>query len=249
MKKYINKKILIGSQAIKYYFSDFPREPKDYDYIIDGEKPEWTPKLRCSLRVEYHRNPILEEFNGNILPPTALYTLKISHMFWDIKWDKHMFDVVFLTNKGCQLDHKLFWKLYAYWEEKHGKRKTSDLSKSTEDFFNNALKKYDHDYLHTLINPNPLYKLILENDGTVGTSQDKWNMLPKKTQLELIREEIYVMAFERLAGRDYRTAYVWQLKQLILHHLPIWQALFAIQNYNDLRKPIINYKEKIENEI
>jgi len=44
-----------------------------------------------------------------------------------------------------------------------------------------------------------------------------------------------------------RTDYVWQLKQLILKHLPLWQALFAIENYNDLRKPIINYKEKIEN--
>lgn len=255
--------VIIGSKAIKHYFPDFPREPKDIDIICNDTTEEcinnrWDELMliKGEKRIERLSNPILlERYSHNksnllvCLSTNDIYTLKISHMFWDIKWNKHMFDIVFLTKKGCNFDENLFWDLYKYWEEKHGKRKTSDLTKSTDTFFNNALKKYDHDYLHTIINLNPLYKRILVEDDKVTTSQSKWENLTRQEKLDLIREECYVMAFERLADRDYRTAYSWQLKQLILHHLPLWQAIFAIENYDKLRKPIINYKEKIENEL
>ena len=53
-------KILIGSKALKFWFPNFNRIPKDIDYVVDehytGIKKEG---------VEYLYNPIL--FEGNLL--------------------------------------------------------------------------------------------------------------------------------------------------------------------------------------
>lgn len=37
--------LLIGSKAIKHWYSDFPREPKDTDYIIPEYKIKTIPEL------------------------------------------------------------------------------------------------------------------------------------------------------------------------------------------------------------
>ena len=54
-------------------------------------------------KIETLSNPILLQFCKNnlfqispYLNPDILYTLKMSHMFWDINWEKHMFDIHFL---------------------------------------------------------------------------------------------------------------------------------------------------------
>jgi hypothetical protein len=241
--------ILIGSRAIKHWFPDFPREPKDYDYIVDDvtkEKPVYADG-----RVEFHLNPILfplcdsSFFCGMPLIPDHLYTLKISHLFWDINWAKHMFDVQFLKKKGCVLNKTLFDLLYEYWTGIHGKIKKSDLTLSSKEFFDNALKEYDHDYLHLLFNPIPTYTKVLKEGSEVEPDENKFLSLSHEEKLSLVREEVYVMAFERLGGRDYRTAYAWMLKKFIRNHAPIWEALWIIDNYIELHLPIINYKEKL----
>ena len=237
----------IGSSAIKHWFQDFPREPKDIDYAIQF-------KIKSPEKgIEYIYNPIIPKYNirnDMYCSPDHLYTLKLSHLFWDINWDKHMFDLQFLKNKGCKLVPNLFNELYEFWNQYHGERKTSDLTMSPDQFFNNAINyNLDHDKIHEIINPNPLYKKILVGDGTVNTSEDKWNLLTNEEKQDLIREETMVMSYERLAGRDYRTAYKWQMKQLILKHLPIWQAIFAIENYPVIYLPKFNYKEKIEKQL
>jgi hypothetical protein len=238
--------ILIGSNAIKSVFPDFPRDPKDKDYLVENRSI-----YKSNKDVEYHENPILLDYlKTSPLDANTLYTLKVSHLFWDVKWDKHMFDIVFLRKKGCELNQLLFSNLYKYWSEIHGNPKKSNLSMSVDSFFDNGLKSdLDHDYLHTLINPSPLYLKTKIDHDTVETSMDLWKNLSEEDKLELIREECYVMAYERLWGRDYRAAYVWQLKELILKHLPLDQGLFAIENYDKLRKPTINYKQKLNYEL
>ncbi len=241
--------ILIGSRAIKHWFSDFPRKSKDWDYVHNNLSSEemWKIGKKCKGQVEFHRNPVFDNFTVDILVPNHLYTLKISHIFWDIKWEKTIFDIVFLKKKGCVLDRHLLEELYSYWLEYHGEPKKSNLTMKTDEFFDNALKEYDHDELHTIINPKPLYTKITVNDGTVATSKELWDELSHENKLELIREECMVMSFERLHDRDYRSAYIWMLKKLILNHLPLYQGLFAVENYNELRLPKYNYVEKINN--
>lgn len=235
--------ILIGSAAIKYHFPDFNREPKDIDYIVNV-----VPEIK-KRGVEYLLNPVLCNIGLSTLPADLLYTLKISHLFWDKKWERHMFDVQFLRSKGCVLNKQVFYKLYGYWNKLHGENKRSELQMNAKDFFNNALKKYNHDQLHELITPNPTYKKILKEGSEVEPDENKYNALTHEEKLELVREEVYVMAYERLAGRDYRTAYAWMLKKFIISHAPMYEALFIIENYKELHKPIINYKKQLDYEL
>jgi hypothetical protein len=235
------KNILIGSRAIKHWFRDFPREPKDFDYIGNGSS--------IAGKLEFHKNPIFDNYKFPIMQPNDIYTLKMSHMFWDINWEKHLYDIQFLKSKGCKLDRSLFDKLYPYWNDVHGKNKRSDLKMSKEDFFDNALKEFDHDGLHELLVPIPMYKKVLKDGAEVEVDENKYNQLTYEEKLELVREEVYVMAYERLHNRDYRTAYSWMLKKFIISHAPIFEALFIIENHKALYKPIINYKQKLDYEL
>lgn len=233
--------ILIGSQAIKHWFPDFPRNPKDTDYIGEGQS--------ISGVVEYHRNPVFVNYPHSIMLPSDLLTLKASHLFYDINWEKHMFDVQFLLKKGLNIDVNLFHTLLSFWREYHGPRKESDLTLSAAEFFDNALKEYDHDYLHTLLKPIPTYTLVLKDGSEVEPDYNKFMDLTHEQKIDLVREEVYVMAFERNGGRDYRAAYSWMLKKFIIHHAPVWEALFIIENYIELHKPTFNYHKHLINQL
>jgi hypothetical protein len=235
---------LIGSRAIKKIFPDFPREPKDYDYLVETKQKTLIIEDKVE---EYHINPILFKYiSENGINADVLYTLKVSHIFWDIFWSKHMFDIVFLKEHGAKLIKPLFEDLYEYWNTIHSKNNRSVLDMVGEEFFNNALTKYDHDVLHTFINPNPLYFKVLKEGAEVDVSEEKFNLLSFEDKLELAREEVYVMAYERLFDRDYRVAFNWMLKKFIMNHAPMWFAIFIIENYRIMQKCNINYVEKIE---
>jgi hypothetical protein len=237
-------KYLIGSRAIKNLFPDFKREPKDYDYLVETKQRIFR---EGDLIEEYHVNPPLYKYiSENGINADVLLTLKVSHIFWDIFWSKHMFDIVFLTEKNAKIIKPLFQELYEYWNQLHGKNKRSDLSMTGDEFFDNALSKYDHDVLHTYINQNPTYFKVLKDGADVDVSEEKFNLLPFQEKVDLTREEVYVMAFERLFNRDYRVAYNWMLKKFIMNHAPMWQALFIIQNYKLIQKCPINYVKIIE---
>jgi len=233
--------VIIGSTAIKYYFPDFTREPKDLDYAVVSDIK------KRGQDVEYLTNPVICEMQGEgYLSPELLYTLKMSHMFWDVNWEKHMYDIQFLKKKGCFLVTDLFYKLYDYWNTVHAKNKRSDLKMSSEDFFDNAVKcPHSHDYLHTLINPIPTYTKVLI--GEVEVCESKFNQLSHEDKCSLVTEEVMVMAYERYSNKDYRIAYSKMLKKFIISHAPLWEAVFIIENYIELHKPKFNYLKTIEN--
>lgn len=234
--------ILIGSSAIKYYYPDFPREPKDKDYAVNDKS------LKSTKEVEYLYNPVLLEFLDTkdlICPLNVLYTLKMSHMFWDINWEKHLYDIQWLKEKGCIVIPELFYELYEFWNEYHSKNKRSDLKMTSSEFFNNALKcEFDHDWLHTLINPNPTFNKVLI--GEVEVCEEKFNQLTFKEKCDLVQEEVYVMAWERMPKMDYRFSYEKMMKKFIISHAPLWEAIFILDNYKYLYKPKINFKKILE---
>jgi hypothetical protein len=55
-----------------------------------------------------------------------------------------------------------------------------------------------------------------------------------------------VMAYERFRDKQYRVAYEMMLEKFVTGHAPIWQLLFIIENYKQLRKPSFNYYKRIE---
>jgi hypothetical protein len=245
--------ILIGSSAVKYWYPDFKREPKDLDFIVN-EKEVLPPK---GQNVEYLSNPIFANKwkykDTKPMYPGDLTTLKASHLCWNINWEKHMFDLQFLLSKGNDIEEELFWELYNYWNVYHSKNTRSDLKMTKDEFFNNAVN-YDvaeHDDLHLLINPTPIYTKILKDDCEVELDESKYNLLTHEEKLELVREEVYIMAHERYKHTDYRTAYLKMLKKFILSHAPKFTLIFILKNYVELQnvKNIINYKNQINNGI
>lgn len=233
--------ILIGSTAIKHHFPDFPREPKDLDYAV--------PTTKSNIKgIEYLYNPVIGGLFG-IASPDMLYTLKVSHLIgWDINWDKHTFDAQFLKSKGAKLDLDLFNKLYQFWNSYHNENRRSDLDMTADEFFDNVVKcEYDHDYLHTLLNPHPTFNYVLKDGAEVDVCEGKFNNLSFEQKCDLVIEEVMVMAYERYYKSGWMHAYTKMLKKFILSHAPIWEALFIIENYKSLHKPTFNYFKTIEN--
>jgi len=250
--------VLIGSQAIKHWFPDFPREPKDLDYVIHEYKKldEFSEINQPSTgkRIEYLKNKVISDLfpdtGEHVLSPNLLYTLKISHLFWDINWEKHEWDATWLREKGCQLDHPLFHKLYKQWNEVHGNNKRSDLKMSSADFFNNALTcEYDHDWLHTLLKPIPTFNKVLKDGQEVEVDVNKFQFLTEVEKEALVREEIYVMAFERWPIIGFRHAYGRMIKKFILSHAPIWEAIWILENYKRLCRPEFDFIKHFNQQI
>jgi hypothetical protein len=245
--------LIIGSTAIKHWYPDFKREPKDVDYAVNDKIG-----YKSQHDIEYLENPILykEEYKdywkldgGNYyLSPVGLLTLKMSHLFWDINWPKHMFDTQFLLDKVGVYDEELFYDLLEFWKEYHPKVRRSNLVMSKEDFFTNAINynEHEHDHLHTLINPVPMYTRLLKDGKDVELDEDKFHLLSFEEKLEVVREEVYIMAYERFKNMHHIPAYKKMLDKFIMLHAPTYMALFAIENYKMLLKPKFNYIKQIE---
>lgn len=234
--------IIIGSVAIKHWYPDFNRVPKDIDFAVDSKRSSGKRE------VEYLYNPVIcERFLGEeVLDANALLTLKMSHLFWDINWDKHMFDVQFLLGKGCTFDLELLGELRKFWENYLPRVRRSRLETTKEEFFTNSVNDGvdEHDNLHKLLAEIPAYTKILR--GEVEVCPQKFKKLTFKEKCEVVQEEAMVMAFERYLDIYYKASYKRQLKDNIIKHYPEFIALFAIENYRELLTPSFNFKIKIE---
>lgn len=239
------KELIIGSTAIKHYYPDFKREPKDIDVAV------FEQKLRESIK-EYLVNPIILKYQDDgYLEPNLLLSLKISHLFWDINWDKHLYDAQFLLSKGCKYNLDLILELRSFWDYFLPKIRRSDLEMNKEYFFTNGVNETteQHDYLHTLLADTPAYTKLLKEGCEVELDESKWHNLSFDEKHDVVFEETGVMAFERYKTTDYRIAFKRQLKQCIIKHFPFYISLWAIENYPKLEKPKFNFKIKIENEL
>lgn len=231
---------------MRHHFPDFNREPKDIDYAVEDAK-----YFTSSREVEYLENPILFKYvkdNQEYIDPNMLLSLKMSHLFFDINWAKHMWDVQFLLNKGCTYDIALIVELYNFWKDFHPRHRRSNLEVSKDEFFTNAIN-YDnneHDILHTYINPVPTYTKILADGKDVEISEDKFNLLTLEEQLDVVREEVYVMAYERYKNYHFMIANAKMLKKFIMQHAPMWMFPFVVKNYVSLNRANINFINLIE---
>lgn len=224
--------ILIGSTALKYHYPDFPREPSDKDWVVNER--DYKHPFKLKERVEFLYNPILyKRYNGfGIIKPEDLLTLKMSHLIYNIKWDKHCFDMLWLMDKGVKYDLDLFYELVEFWKTIH-KSKRSNLKMSAKDFFDNAIEfPIPHDKLHELLTyPNPpTYKKILV--GEVETSKEKFDALSFEDKCNLVREEIFVMGMERFNHLPYKNAYYKMFRKFIQGHAPIYEIPFILENFN-----------------
>ena len=239
------KEIIIGSTAMKHWFPKFPREPKDLDIAVK-EKRENKPG------VEYLYNPILFDYQGEgYLNPDLLYTLKRSHLRWDINWDKHMFDFQWLKSQGCVINSDLLFDLEDFWKDYLPKVRRSNLSLSKEEFFTNAVNEdtNQHDFLHTVIADIPAYTLILKDGSEVEPDPEKWFHASDEVKRAVVVEEAFVMGImENRYPNAYSpfSAYRMQLRENIIKHYPDFVADWAINMYPELLKPPFEYLKKLK---
>lgn len=249
---------LTGSRAVKHWFPD-AREPKgDWDYHSPSK---FVDPVELSYRNLAEPRDIFIDSRlgawkwGAIATPDELYTMKISHSFWEINgpgnWNKHAADIVFLSRKGCKFTRPLYDILLPIWKERYRKNPT-DTTKSKADFFNDAVvRKYDHDSLHETVAycDEPLYMSYLADGETVKSDWSKFEALAFDAQLKAVREEVYATALERkLIPGNYRgspgAAYYWALRRTATSLFKGEWALFLLLNLDTLTRPDCNYMQR-----
>lgn len=252
---------LIGSTAAGSWFPDF-REPKDVDYqTADANQ---AVAFMQSFRNEGERPPDtfvdarLAQWNwGPVATPEELYTMKVSHSFWEIhrdpnNWNKHMSDVVFFQRKGVEFIRPLYDILKPIMRDLHEPKRTS-LAQNKENFFKDAVKrKYDHDSIHESIayGDHPLYEDILVPGEEVMVDSSKFfDGMDHETKLKCVREEVYATALERiLIPNNYKgspgAAYAWALRRTITSLFKGEWALWTVLNYDTLARPDCNYLQR-----
>lgn len=236
-------KTLVGSEALGTWLPDVT--PKDVDFFsdqkVEGADCFYDPRLEAW---DWLDTATLDE----------LYTIKISHIFWELKngsWNKHQYYLIRMQQAGARFLPDLYDILYPIWEDLHGKKRVN-LNAEPEDFFNkNVARIYDHDSIHKAVAyyDRPLYTAILKDGAGVMVDRDKFLNLSATDQLRVAREEVYVTALERQvipSGQrvNSRPAYSWALRKLITSFSKGWFALFVALNMEALRMPEVKYVQK-----
>ena len=214
---------LFGSHLIKKYFNDF-RVPNDIDWVTND-----ISELKKSTKdEEYYFIPFSPDRE---MTADEMYTVKVSHAIYDIHWKKTMSDIRFLQIKGCKVIPDLLNKLREYWIGVHGEQKRVDFEVLPGKFFEDRVRrKFDHDDLHKMLNPNPTYFKMI--DGGVTPNPEKFGLLTQDEKKELMFEEAFVISIERFLNQPDKTAYNKAQQNLVTRLHPVWLADFVIENWS-----------------
>jgi hypothetical protein len=259
-----SKQLIYGSEAVNHWFPDFPREPKDRDFIVLGvpynkehhfyEATNNTDNT-AGIKFEYFSAKELDyvfEINSDpkYVDPDLLYTIKMSHSFWDVKWDKTIHDILFLQSKGCKLNRELYLKLYQLWTNVH-RKKSVNMNKANSEFFKDKItRKFNHDFLHEqfAFYKRPLNETIRPDIDRTWCSEELFNKLSEEDKLKCALEEVYVIAYERfsIGNVPIKLSIIKALKQLITTMTKGWFALYLVLHFKEIiRFPIVEYQNKI----
>lgn len=237
--------LVIGSTAMARFVSG-ARYPKDTDVFSDDPAdPDWDCFWHESFR-EW-----VGEYAFRFATLDELYTIKVSHAQWDLKndsWNKHVYDIVQLKRVGAKLDMGLHKLLYKVWEETHGV-KIMDLNQDKSEFFDDAVRRtYDHDSLHDSVafDEFPIYTEVLKDGAEVDIDMRKMRALPLERFVDLIKEEVFVTALERIVvPRNYRVspkaAYWWALRRTATSLTKGWTARTIMDNIELFLEPGSDY--------
>jgi len=242
--------LIIGSTAAHQRFDNW-REPKDLDVFTDSPLPGMKS-------VDDFWHPSFSEIWGpgrrGLASKDELYTIKLSHIYWDLRngsWEKHAYDLVQMKAQGAQLDLDLHKRLYTVWEERYGKKQV-DLDMDKADFFDDAVpRRYDHDSVHYSVayGDHPMYEDFLKDGEEIMMDMKKIWAAPFDQQVRLFREEIYATALERkVIPSNYtaspHAAYAWALKRTITSLTKGKSARFIAENLDIFRKPDVDYVQR-----
>ncbi len=262
--------VLTGSRALDKLIPQHAHrmDNADWDFLSDGDVAISTLALLPETKQDIFMHPAIGQWTWgspyqmwrSVINPTLdeLYTLKISHGYWNINntWQKHAADIVTMYKHGAQFIPELHDLLQPVWEEKHGGKRKINLGKEAADFFNDkVVRVYDHDSIHHAVtrHERPLFERILKDGHTVAVDKAKWDLLPYELQLEMVREEVYATAIERFVlpsnytyspGRAYR----WALMKTPTDFSKGWFAKFVLLNLHNLMTPDCDYVARFKSQ-
>lgn len=242
--------IIVGRTALNHATGEHA-PTNDLDLIGDDLK-EFPP----DRATDYHLIPrnILEEFTtyNHYADLDSLYTLKLSHAEYNIHWWKTIQDILFMKKCGARLKPKLLSLLKEHWKGVHGDKSFLNLGRTSKEFFNDYVpKKFEHDWLHTVISyPNkPIYLSCLKEGQEVQTDWIKFKNLPLQTRIDMLKEEICTIATERwlLNGFDSPLrAYQMALQKTVTNLTKGKTSQFIIENIEHFLKPLPNWIDNLE---
>lgn len=244
--------IIVGSRALA--FAGLNRlTPKDIDVWTDEETINHSGDVTL---VPTDLLELLPNVNG-YATPNAIYTIKCSHLGYDIHWQKTKLDILFLKNNGCELIDNLYSYLIEFWKIKNGDKAFLSLARTKGEFFKDHVNYiHDHDYLHELVShPNrPAYESVLRKGEEVLIDKSKFDKLSHASKVRMFREEIAVIACERWVLNPYwkgkvswYTAYRLSLQKTITNLTKGWATTFIVCHLDEFIKPDFNYFRNILN--
>ena len=238
--------LIYGSTAIKHFFPDYNQEPKDLDIITETDNKYHLDIQGCKVIEQYYLEEFQYIFDNNkdelYVDPDFLYTIKMSHLSWDINWDKHMKSAIFLREKGCKLDKVLYDSLIQAWNRVHYKKKVKMNVRNSEFFKENINRAFDHEYLHLryAFSGRPLNERIRKDLDSPLCSEELWRKLSYTNKIKCATEELMVLTAERYGfvpkenRLPVRFAKIKMLKQMITSTTSGWFNLFLKENFKVL---------------
>lgn len=196
--------IIIGSTAAKHWFPGW-RNPKDVD-LLTPAKFKSSDNSACFVDSSWHE--LAEELmalskNKTFLDPELLLTLKLSHSFWDIHWDKTVHDITLFQDYNLQYDEQMLSKLIPMWEKVHGAKRVN-MNRQLDEFFTDAVQReYDHEGLHELLafGQTPLHVQMRRDPTNARLTWADVQGVDQDTLHRLALEEMMVVAVERFGVR------------------------------------------------
>lgn len=235
--------LITGSVALKHWCSDFTRVPTDVDFLSPVDVSSVKPS---QLGIESHWYPVAQQIvdrnqDSTFVDLNMLYTIKVSHAAWDVKWDKTMFDIAFMKKHSARIEHEdIFNSLVKHWSDVHGQKRVN-LKMSNDQFFTDAVgRNIDHDALHRLVaNGNaPMHTLIRSDMESPWCDFQLWNKLSYQDKIKTASEEICVIAIERYLTGTQNSAILIACskayKNLVLTMTSGWFNRFLIENRQEI---------------
>lgn len=267
--KNVNKYVIIGSTAIKHQLEKngidipprFAKRSLDLDLLAKSENQKDVlsefphADIVCGDKImdDYH-------FNNEYASLDEIYTLKMSHIFWDNggkpgQWFTHMNDIVALRKMDCEIIDPLYTSAKKEWTKRFGKPGAS-LNVNKEEFFSTGVDRYvDHDSLHETIAfyDYPIFYDFLKEGEEVLTDKTKFFNMSFEKQLRAVQEEAMVLALERdiiplkeKPNKFYvHNSYIKNLKKLVTQYSSGWFPKFISENWELVAVRISN-KDPLE---
>lgn len=250
-------RIVVGSTALGK-FNLNRRKPSDVDIWTDEFSYSPSEKEDVAL-VPSEILSKVDCTDDGFATPDSVYTIKLSHLVYDIQWQKHKLDVLFLKINSCKVLPKLYELLIEHWKVVHGAKDFLSLNKDKIDFFDDAVHyQYEHDHLHELVAfPNkPVYTKCLKEGQDVLIDKEKFFSMCFDDQVRMFREEIAVIAIERwLVDPKYESRYSWyqahmfSVRKTVTSLTKGWASRFLVENIEHFVKPNYSYYKHIMKEL